>query len=351
MEKTLEELPRVRLTNLPTPLHEVRHLSELLGGPKILFKRDDATGLSLGGQKARMLEFPFGDALAKGCDVIVSVGDEDSNLSTFVSAAAGKLGMDAVLVFLKRGRSELAGNALLMNLFDPVMIQTEFGGELEGRNAAKRMAGDIVDELQERGRHPYVIEYGESEEPLESVGYFYCAQEIIDQLKEMGETAQYLYVANASGLTQAGLTLGTKYFHAPFEVSGIMTITGHEKKERQHVIAKIASEVSKVVGAGIAIEPDEIILNDEQIKGLGGESPHQVSQQCIDAIRLVAKTEGIILDPHYTGKAMAALIDDIRKGKFSSEDTVIFYHTGGVPIIFPRYKELQRENRTSYKDL
>ncbi len=207
-----------------------------MGGPKIFFKRDDATGLALGGQKARMLEFPFGDALAKGCDVVVSVGDEDSNLSTFVSAAAAKLGMDAVLVFLKRGRSELQGNALLMNLFDPVMIQTEFGGELEGRNAAKRMAGDIVDELQERGRHPYVIHYGESEEPLESVGYFYCAQEIIEQLKEMGATAQYLYVANASGLTQAGLALGAKYFHAPFKVTSIMTITGMERKERQRVI-------------------------------------------------------------------------------------------------------------------
>jgi len=351
LQKSLKELPRARLTNLPTPLQEAKHLSELLRGPKLLFKRDDATGLALGGQKARMLEFPFGDALAKGCDTVVSVGDEDSNLSTFVSAAAAKLGMDAVLVFLKRSRSELQGNALLMNLFDPVMIQTEFGGELEGRTAAKRMADDIARELKERGRNPYIIHYGESEEPLESVGYFHCVQEIMEQLKEMGIVAKYLYVANASGLTQAGLTVGAKYFHAPFKITGIMTITGMEKNERQRVIAKIAGDVSKLVNAGVTVEPDELSLNDEQIRNISGESAHQISKQCIDAIRLVAKTEGIILDPHYTGKAMAGLIDDIRKGRFTSDDTVIFYHTGGVPIIFPHNKDLQRENRTTIDDL
>ncbi|MFO7996038.1 MAG: pyridoxal-phosphate dependent enzyme [Dehalococcoidia bacterium] len=351
MQKSLRELPRARLTNLPTPLQEAKHLSELLRGPKLLFKRDDATGLALGGQKARMLEFPFGDALAKGCDTVVSVGDEDSNLSTFVSAAAAKLGMDAVLVFLKRSRSELQGNALLMNLFDPVMIQTEFGGELEGRNAAKGMADDIAHELQERGRHPYMITYGESEEPLESVGYFYCVQEIMEQLKETGTAAQYLYVANASGLTQAGLTVGAKYFHAPFNITGIMTITGMQKNERQRVIAKIANHVSNLVNAGVTVEPDELNLNDDQIVNISGESAHQISEQCIDAIRLVAKTEGIILDPHYTGKAMAGLINDIRKGRFDSSDTVIFYHTGGVPIIFPHNKDLQRENRTTIEGL
>lgn len=346
----LKELPRVKIANLPTPLHEVKRLSELLGGPKILFKRDDATGLALGGQKARMLEFPLGDAVAKGCDVIVSVGSEDSNLATFVAAAARRLGMDVILVFLERQRTKLAGNALLINLLDPVVIQTELGHALEGRIASKRMVGDVVDELRERGRHPYVIEYGESEVPLESIGYFYCAQEIVEQLKEMGETAQYLYVANASGLTQGGLVLGAKYFHAPFKVIGILTIAEHKKEERQLVITKVANEASKCVGAGITIEPDEIILSDEYIGEAWGPLK-QTTKECIEAIRLVAKTEGIFLDPHYTGKAMAALIDDIRGGKLSSKDTVIFHHTGGVPIIFPYYKELQAENRTSYKDM
>ena len=343
----LKELPRVKIANLPTPLHEVKRLSELLGGPKILFKRDDATGLVLGGQKARMLEYPFGDAIARGCDVVVTIGSEDSNLACQTAAAARRLGMDVVLVFLKRRRTELTGNALLINLLDPIIIQTPWSyAEVEH---VRQKVQDVIADLKKHGRNPFFIDY-EFWEPLGVVSLFYCVQEIMQQLEEMGETAKSIYVANAGGITQGGLIIGAKYFHAPFDVVGTMTIAGFKKEDRMREVAHLTNTGAELAGADVRVDPSEVILRDENIGEYWGPLG-QATQEAIEAIRLVAKTEGIFLDPHYTGKNMASLLCDIRQGKFTSEDTVIFYLTGGAPIIFPYHDKLQIENRTNIEVL
>lgn len=339
----LRELPRARLANLPTPLHEAKHFSKVIGGPKILFKREDATGPALGGQKARMLEYPFGDAVAKGCDVIVDIGAETGTLSPHVAAAANKLGMDHILVCLKRHEKELTGTGLLLNLLDPEIIQTPWD-YLEEIAQVEQKKDEIIDKLQKQGRHPYEI--GFFSRPLGVVGFFYCVQEIMQQLKEMGETAQYLYVAHATGTTHGGLLLGAKYFHAPFKVVGTLTIPQlGEKEDRMLATAEESNAAAKLLNADISIEPTEIILHDEYIGEYGA------TKESIEAIRLVAKTEGVFLDPYYTGKAMAAMLDDIRHGKLTAKDTVIFYHSGGAPLIFYYPKELRVENRTSIEVL
>ena len=357
----LKELPRAKLANLPTPLHEAKHLSRVMGGAKILFKRDDATGLVLGGQKTRMLEYPLGDAVARGYDVIVTTGAEDTNHTSQLVACANKLGMDSVIVLYKRIQKELTGNALLDNLLDPVIIETEFrfqvydptlpeeaAGASEEKERINQMLDDIIDDLQKHGRHPYKMHFKTQEPyaPSCMVGFVYCAQEITQQLKEMGETAQYLYVAHASGSSQGGLVLGAKYFHAPFKVIGVLTILGHRREDRMVATAKITNEASDLLGANITVEPTEIVVRGEYIGPETWGVFQRATKKGIEAIRLVAKTEGIFLDPHYTGKAMAALLDDIQQGKLTSKDTVIFYHTGGAPNIFPYTKELQVENRT-----
>ena len=352
----LNELPRARLANLPTPLHEARHLSQVIGGPKILFKRDDATGLVLGGQKIRMMEFLFGDIVAEGHDVIVTAGQEDANHTSQVVACANKLGIDIVLVFLKRLHKELAGNALLINLLDPVIIETEIEPmphSAEEEDKVNRKLDEIVNELRRHGRHPYKM-YTESWEPyapLNIIGYFYCVQEIMQQLTEMGETAQYIYVAHASGASQGGLVLGAKYFHAPFKAVGTLTIAGDTIEERSATTTKNVNMASELLGANITIESSELILHDEYIGPETWGAFERATKKGIEAIRLVAKTEGAFLDPHYTGKAMAAMLDDIRQGELTSKDTVIFYLTGGAPNIFSYANELQMENRNDIKSL
>ena len=349
----LKELPRAKLANLPTPLHEAKHLSQVIGGPKILFKRDDATGLVLGGQKIRMMEYIFGDIVAKGYDVVVTVGQEDANHTSQVVACANKLGMDIVLVFLKRLHQELAGNAFLINLLDPVIIETEIEPlphSAEEEDKVNRKLDEVVDELKRHGRRPYKM-YTESWEPyapLNIIGYFYCAQEIMQQLEEMGEMAQYIYVAHASGASQGGLVLGAKYFHASFKVVGTLTIAGDTKEERSTTTTKNANMASELLGTNITIDSSEINLHDEYIGPETWGAFERATKKGIEAIRLVAKTEGVFLDPHYTGKAMAAMLDDIQQGKLTSKDTVIFYLTGGAPNIFSYAKELQITNKTTY---
>jgi len=342
----LNELPRARLANLPTPLHEVKHLSEVIGGPKILFKRDDTTGLVLGGQKIRMMEYIFGDIIARGHDVIVAAGQEDANHTSQLVACANKLGIDIVIVFLKRRQKELEGNALLINLFDPVMVELDIEPlphSAEEEKKVNQKMGEIADELKQHNRNPYILytESWEPEAPLNIIGYFYCAQEIKQQLRVMGETAQYIYLAHASGASQGGLVLGAKYFQAPFRVVGTLTIPEDIVKERSIATARNVNLASELLDANITIKPSEIILYDDYIGPETWGAFARATKKGIEAIRLLAKTEGVLLDPHYTGKAFAAMLDDIRQGQLTSKDTVVFYLTGGAPNIFSYAEELQ----------
>ncbi len=330
----LETLPRERLIHLPTPLHEATHLSAVLGGPRILIKRDDMTGLLLGGNKSRKLEFLMADAKQKGADVIITSGPIQSNHAAQTAAAARKLGLEIRLVLSMGLHNEMQGNLLLGNLLDADMQTLDV--DLVSPLVAQTM-DELAATLHSQGRNPYVIPQGGAA-PLGCVGHVNCIAEIMGQLKERGLTADYLMVTAGSGSTMAGLHLGAKYFQAPFQVIGVDIMGIFTKEETTGTIAGLANNTAQLLEMNLAINPDELVLYMEY----AGERYGIITPQCIEAMKLVVQTEGIILDPVYTGKTMAALIDLIHKGKFTAKDTVIFQHTGGAPGVFAYAGELAK---------
>lgn len=330
--RPIRQIQRVSLCNLPTPLSEAPRLSAKLGGTRVFIKRDDLTGLAMGGNKSRMLEFLMADAKHMCADVVILAVMPQSNLACQISAAASKLGMDVILFFLKDTCNKIQGNLLLDNLLGAEIRPTDI--EYNDLPILSKEMDDLADELRNRGHRPYVFHYGERI-PLATVAYVYLAGEIYEQLQERGLTAQYLFLASGSGCSQAGLTLGTKYFRAPLKVIGITPIHRRPVEETVHMVTDLANETAKFLDMNSTVGPDEIVIYDEYASE--GPSP---TKEAIEAIKLVAQTEGIFLDPIYTGKAMAALVDQIRQGKIKSSDTVILYHTGGLPAIFAYSEEL-----------
>lgn len=327
----IEELPRIKLASLPTPLVEASSLSAALGGPRILIKRDDLTGLAMGGNKARKLEFILADAKAKAVDILITTGAPQSNFAMQMAAAGRKLGMRTILVLFKGQHPEVQGNLLLDQLLDAeVRIMDVALTEL---NKTFEAMEQLADELRKKGHNPYVVPPG-GDMPLGTVGYVVAAREISRQLTDLGLTADYLVVANGAGGTQAGLALGVKYYKLPFRVIGCSVALAREVC--QLLCAELCSNTAKLLGLGITMSPEELDVSDDYI----GDGYGIPSKACTDAIKMVARTEGIFLDPVYTGKAMAGLMDLIHKGRFASSDTVIFIHTGGLPALFAYNKEI-----------
>lgn len=321
----IREIQPTGLIQLPTPLMEAPRLSAKLGTGRIFIKRDDLTGLALGGNKTRALEPLMIDAKNTGADIIVAVGPQQSNWLCTLSASARKLGMDVILFILK-GDDRVQGNLLLDKLLGAEIILT--GMDVHALPILYEKMNILADELRCQGRRPYVLQYGPVT-PLGITGYVYLASEICNQLQEKGVKAQHLFLASGSGCTQAGLILGAKYFKAPFNIIGINPSGTSVRAEKIRKIADLANQTAKLLEMDCIIDPGEIIVYDEYI----GNGPVP-TKESIDAIKLVAQTEGIFLDPIYTGKAMAALIDQILKGNIQYGDIVIFYHSGGLPAIF-----------------
>jgi D-cysteine desulfhydrase family pyridoxal phosphate-dependent enzyme len=327
----IEEFPRIRLANLPTPLSEAPRLSAALGGPRILIKRDDLTGLAMGGNKSRKLEFVLADAQSRGADVLITTGSSQSNFAMQMAAAGRKLGMDVILVLFKGQHPEVQGNLLLDKILDAEVRIMDV--TLADLNKIYEEMDHLADELRKKGRNPYIIPAG-ADTPLGTIGYIIAAQEISQQIYQLGITADYLFVASAFGGTQGGLALGAKYYKIPFKVIG--SSVAHTKEECQRMFAELCNNSAKMLEMDVTINPDELTVYDDYV-GAGYGIP---TRACIEAIKLVSKTEGIFLDPVYTGKAMAALVDLIHKGKFTSNDTIIFIHTGGLPALFSYHMEL-----------
>ena len=326
----IEEISPTRLCTLPTPLMEAPRLSAKLGGPQIFIKRDDLTGLTMGGNKARSLEFLMTEAKDMGADIVVAVGPQQSNWLCNVSAAARKLGMEVIL-FLLKGNDKVQGNLLLDKLLGAELRFT--GIEIQNLSIINEQMDNLATELRSQGRRPYVLRYG-AVEPLGIVGYVFLASEICRQLQEKRLTAQYLFLADGSGCTHAGLILGAKYNKAPFEVVGVLLNPKKSREEQACTIADAANETAKFLDIDFTFKPEEIVCSDAYV---GSSVPIKKS---IEAVRLVAEAEGIFVDPIYTGKSMAALVDYVRDGKIKREDTVIFYHSGGLPAIFAYSEEL-----------
>ncbi|MBS1169795.1 MAG: putative Pyridoxal phosphate-dependent deaminase family protein [Burkholderiaceae bacterium] len=327
----LQELPRQPLGFLPTPLVELKRLSRFLGGPRIWIKRDDQTGLAFGGNKTRKLEFLLGDALAQGADTLVTGGAAQSNHCRQTAAAAAASGLECHLALGGTAPDEINGNLLLDQLLG---AHVHWCGE-------KRKGEDIpliCERLQAAGRKPYIVPYGGSS-AVGALGYAWASQELFAQLAEMGERMSHMVFASSSGGTHAGLLAGRRLCAQECQVVGIrIDQPAADEPDFVETILSLANAVAARLELGATFTPDDVRLRSEYTGagyGVVGEAERE-------AVSMLARHEGILLDPVYTGRAMAGLIDLIRQKEFSPRDSVLFWHTGGGPALFAYAEALLR---------
>ncbi len=321
-------IPQVKLGHFPTPLEECPRLSDALGGPRIFIKREDCSGLAFGGNKVRQLTFTLGDAVAQGADTIVHGAASQSNHCRQAAAACGKLGLKCYLRLARDHKSIPQGNLLLDKLagVDVEIVDVPFGPELD---VVKQ---ELAKKLESEGLNPYVVA-GPRATALAAVAFTWCIAEIAQQQQQLGIDADWIYTCSVGG-TQAGLILGTKTLASKMKPFGIAPIRWENKHER---LRTAANDAAALLGLdNTRVEDADIQNTDDYI----GKAYGYLTPECIDALKLVVKTEGIFLDPVYTAKAMAGLIDHIQQGKLGRDDTVIFLHTGGTPALFAYQEEL-----------
>jgi L-cysteate sulfo-lyase len=311
-------------------LEEAPRLSEYLRGPRIWIKRDDLTGLALGGSKARKLEFLLGLARAQGCDVIITVGAVQSNHARMTAAAARRWGFEAIVV-LNGEPPELAqGNLLLDRIFgaEVRIIQTDDDFVLMG------VVDDLARQLRRDGRKPFIIPRGGSN-AHGAAGYVEAWLELRAQLTALGIRVDAIVHASTSGGTQSGLYTGTKLTDSSVQVVGISA--GPRREVVTTRVLGIVSELIELLQLRWRPHPDDLIVYDDYV----GERYGVPTPACLDAIRIVARTEGILLDPVYTGKGMAGLMGLVAQERFTASHNVVFWHTGGQPAVFAHARALQ----------
>lgn len=322
----LDALPRRRLAFLPTPLTELPRLSKLLGGPRILVKRDDQTGLAFGGNKTRKLEFLLGEALAAGADCLITGGAAQSNHCRQTAAAAATAGLACHLALGGEAPELPGGNLLLDGLLGAAI---HWGGPRRKGEEIPR----IAEELRAAGRRPFVIPYGGSS-PTGALGYVDAMRELAAQLEAAGETPAALVFASSSGGTHAGIEVGAELLGFRGRRVGIAIdkFEGEGPSLRERV-RDLASRTAGLLGVAHRAEPE--LREDFLGAGYGvvGEAERE-------AIALAAREEGLLLDPVYSGRAFAGLLAMIRAGEFEKGQTLVFWHTGGSPALFPYAKEL-----------
>ena len=309
-------IPRLKFAHLPTPIEALPRLSEFLNGPRLLVKRDDQTGLAFGGNKTRKLEFLIAEAQTQGADMLVTAGALQSNHCRQTAAAAAKFGFECILVLVGEPPTQVSANLLLDQLFGASIIWTE-------KSRRDTVLKKTFEKAVAQGRKPYLVPYGGSN-PTGALGYAFAMEEFIGQNVDV----DWIIFASSSGGTQAGLVLGARHFGYPGKVFGISV--DEPQRDLQVRVAKLASETSERFGPRIDFVADEILVNaDYCASGYG-----VLTEAECEAIRLFAKYEGLLLDPVYTGRAAAGLVDLIRKGFFKKDETVLFWHTGGQPALF-----------------
>lgn len=321
----LDRFPAVGLTQSPTPFVKLAALTNALGGPEIWIKRDDATHISCGGNKLRKLDRVLGQALAEGCDTLVSGGVAQSNSQRQVATAAAMLGLGCHLVVYE-GRvappSEaynISGNVVLNKLLGATMHSVTWQGD---RNAAIEA---LATKLRAQGKTPFVVPYGVSN-AMGALSYASVVLEIAKQSAELEFSPTAIFAASGSGGTQAGLVIGAQECLPDTDIIGI-DVDAEPQRVRDDVL-KYATEGAALINA--SFDPSRI----ELVSGFAGPAygvPHVAT---LEAIRLIASLEAIILDPVYSGKALAGLIGLIREGRFKATDKVVLVHTGGMPAVF-----------------
>lgn len=330
---TLAHFARVRLTQAPTPLEALPNLTRLLGGPQLYIKRDDNTGLALGGNKTRKLEFLLGDALAQGATHIVTQGATQSNHVRQTIAAANKLGLKSTVLLEERVSQADAdyysnGNVLLDQLL---------GASIETRPGGLDMNHELLavgERLRAAGEVPYLIPGGGSN-PIGALGYVASAQELLQQATEQALRIDHVVHATGSTGTQAGLVVGLQAANSGIPVLGFSVRAARDKQIEN--VTRLARQTWELLGIRQPFDNSTVQVNADYVgDGYGLPTPGT-----LEAIRLLAQHEGILLDPVYSGKAFAGLIDLIRRGHYRQDDTVVFIHTGGAAGLFGYRAQLQ----------
>jgi D-cysteine desulfhydrase family pyridoxal phosphate-dependent enzyme len=309
-------LPKLNFAHLPTPVEMLPRLSAQLNGPQIFIKRDDQTGLAFGGNKTRKLEYLLADAQEQGANTLITAGAVQSNHCRQTAAAAARNGFACVLVLTGEKPPKPSGNNFL-DLFLGAKIVWAEGAD---RELVLQQTFEITQSI---GRKPYLIPYGGSN-PIGALGYVYAVQELREQLDD----PNWIIFPSSSGGTQAGLALGGRIFNYQGSILGISI--DNRASDLSQKVAILAEETARALGIDQAFSPQDILVNDDYLGGGYGI----MGEPEVEALNMFARSEGILLDPVYTGRAAAGLIDLIRKGFFTADQKVLFWHTGGTPAIF-----------------
>lgn len=313
----MNQISRLHFAHLPTPIEELRRLAENLGGPRILIKRDDQTGLAFGGNKTRKLEFLIAEAMDQGARTLISGGAMQSNHCRQTAAAAARFGLECTLVLTGELPERSSANLLLDELFGAKIVA------VPDRRDRDRILQETFDTATAEGKKPYLVPYGGSS-PTGALGYAFAMEEFLQQNVE----ADWMVFGTSSGGTHAGFVLGQRMFGFKGKVLGI-SIDESEEWLKSHV-SKLASDASEKMGDRIEFTSSDVLANADYCRAGYGV----LTDAEREAVRLFAKCEGVLVDPVYTGRAAAGMIDLIRKGFFKKEETVVFWHTGGQPALF-----------------
>ena len=313
----MKQISRLHFAHLPTPIENLARLSETLGGPQILVKRDDQTGLAFGGNKTRKLEFLVAEALEQGAKTLISGGALQSNHCRQTAASAARFGLDCILVLNGEMPDHPSANLLLDQLFGAEIVT------IADRNLRDQTLQNTFDNAVTDGRKPYLVPYGGSS-ATGALGYAFAMEELMKQ----SVVPDWIIFATSSGGTHAGLVLGQRAFGYKGKVLGI-SIDEPEDWLKTHV-SKLASDASAKMGERIEFKRDDVLANDRYCQAGYGI----LTDAEREAVQLFARNEGLLLDPVYTGRAAAGMIDLIRKGFFKKDETILFWHTGGQPALF-----------------
>ncbi len=313
----MTNVSRLNFAHLPTPIEALPRLSDALDGPRLLIKRDDLTGLAFGGNKTRKLEFLVAEARDQGAKILISGGALQSNHCRQTAAAAARFGFKCILVLTGNEPKQPSGNRLLDELFGAEIVH------VADRNDRDRILQETFDRAAKAGMKPYLVPYGGSN-ATGALGYAFAMKELVEQ----NLNPDWIVFATSSGGTHAGLLLGKRVFGYNGRTLGI-SVDESEEWLKEHV-SELASLTSEKLGERIEFTPGDVLANANYCSAGYGV----LTEQEDEAISLFAKCEGILLDPVYTGRAAAGMIDLIRKGFFKRSETVLFLHTGGQPALF-----------------
>ena len=322
----LSRFPRVSLAHLPTPLEHMPRLSEHLGGPEIFVKRDDCTGLATGGNKTRKLEYSMGEAVQQGADTIITVGAVQSNHVRQTAAAACKLGMSCEVLLEHRIASPsetymTSGNVFLDKIFGANLREYDDGTDFDAAMA------EVADEVRSAGGSPYLIPGGASN-TVGALGYVGCGIELLEQAEQQGIAFDHVVTATGSAGTHAGLAVGVRGSGSDLPILGIGVKAAQQDQEEK--VFKLAAETAEVVGKTGCVSRDDIIADCNYIGPGYGEPTDSMNE----AILMLARYEGLLFDPVYSGKALAGMIDYVRQGRFEKSQKIVFLHTGGSAGLF-----------------